>query len=350
MDAFNSAALERKGLLHWRKKIQMHEKKSEATHKAIARQLPSLAQRQQATQDVDARIAHILGSDYKVTTLLEHYQYAKVSAECWMQWGKENGLDCTFHEKQFQEVVLIQKMMEPEKSTRPTPQGDQAQGPPSSNQPGLLPNPSLWRRQPLHLADMDLNHIHVTHDPNHCHWCQSEQPWGIPGGLHFKPQPSPDSHAHPSSAGEADNDHVSIMCRDCATFRYQIASHSEHGPWLDLPSRFPLPPTAHPKTSMRLSSCSVCTGLATALCAGCPLRVCINCQVSLDRFWRGSLDRLVFGYGEMAVRNDARLMTCSLLMDKTLRAVQAMEEAAETAVDGDLSFETLQLGVAGMEW
>ncbi len=341
LKAYNTVALKRNGLVHLRAESQLHEYLSNIAHTALARQLPSPALRRQAAQDVVNRISRILGPGYQARTIREHYKAVMVKAESWVEWGKENHLDSSFHEKQLQDLALIQQMMGPEKIMWPPNQAEQAPNPPSSIGPGRLPTPLDSRRQSLQLVDMDLSQIHVTQDPDKCHWCQAEQPWGIPGGLHFKPQPSPDSHAHPSHDTTDESNYVSTICRDCATHRYRIGTHAEHGPWLDLPSRFPIGPTAHPKTSMRLTSCDVCTGLAMSLCEGCPLRACVNCQVSLDRFCQGSMDQLIFGYGEKAVRNDARLMGSSLALGKKLRAMEAAAAAAAAAATGGVSFNTV---------
>ncbi|KAI9874842.1 MAG: hypothetical protein M1830_009227 [Pleopsidium flavum] len=333
LEAYNPWALNRRGLLHIRGELNCRKHREPATLTEVAQHLPSQELRESALQDVLGRLDRRFRPGDLPRTLRGAIRLKAMGAECWIEWGKEKGIDYSAHQQRFRALEHVSKLLGPEKTSyNSLPSSRGGSGLLSGSRytdDGLLSSDEIARRIPLHLEQMDLTMILGTDNSDECHWCQGEQCWGIPGGLHFKNEEY-QTDKPPKTDGPNPTP-PSVMCRDCGTYRYKIGSHALHGSWRPLPP--PSSPPTHPKTYMCQTSCAVCTGLATTICGGCPLRACVNCQVSLDVFCQGNMDRLLNSYGERGRRNDARLMGSSLAWATRQRALraEALAQAAETA-------------------
>jgi len=258
-------------------------------------QLPPKEHRTLALQAVEIRLGSRIDHNEHSDTIRGRLQREITKAECWIEWGQERNIDYTFHKTRSEGLSKVLNLLgpEPEMPSSSAPSHDDGHQPPA---------PQVARPTPLTIEQLALSQINVTDNRAECHWCRDEQPWGIPGGIHFKP----------SHDDDADADPVSTMCRTCFAHRLAIGTHAQHGPFTDLPRRAN-PADAYlahgPKSYMRQTSCAVCSGLAVAVCGGCPLRVCVDCRVVLDGGQCGGcLDRLLEVYGDGGRRNDARLM------------------------------------------
>ena len=317
LEAYNDKGLAKEGLLSLRNKLKAQKEFHKNAETDLDTQLPPKEHRTLALQAVEIRLGSRIDHNEHSDTIRGRLQREITKAECWIEWGQERNIDYTFHKTRSEGLSKVLDLLgpEPEMPSSSAPSHDDGHQPPA---------PQVARPTPLTIEQLALSQINVTDNRAECHWCRDEQPWGIPGGIHFKP-----SHdANPADAvadaathhdddathhdDDADADPVSTMCRTCFAHRLAIGTHAQHGPFTDLPRRAN-PADAYlahgPKSYMRQTSCAVCSGLAVAVCGGCPLRVCVNCRVVLDGGQCGGcLDRLLEVYGDGGRRNDARLM------------------------------------------
>lgn len=327
LHAYTDLILNKKGLLSLRARLEAQKQVAGNAMTLFYTQLPSEEHRNLALKDVKARVKSRINGDESPKTIRRAITLEIIIAECWIEWGKENNVDYSIHETLLQGLTKIIDLLGPEPempSLAPFPDAD------------LQDAPQVTRPIPLNIEQLDLSQINVTEDPKECHWCRDEQPWGIPGGIHFKPYDTPDANAD-ATDNDAAADYVSTMCRTCFAHRLAIGTHAQHGPFKDLP-RTSADPYFAPgtKSSMRQTSCAVCTGLADGVCGGCPLRVCVNCQVVLDMQCAGNLDRLLKVYGKEGRRNDARLLGSGLVWGRGEgREVEMGEEEEEGEEEED---------------
>ena len=315
--------------------LQKQKPQPELASSILERQLPTPDLRRQALQDVRARLFRRVNPNDVRYTVHGAIEADMTKAECWIEWCKEKKVDPSIHEKRKAELADLKRRLGPEDTSLPPSQEQQVHADFGFSNNPIAPTHEPARRPPLQLAQMDLSQIQYTKNPNDCHWCQSEQPWGIPGGLHFKKPTNPSVLAPAltfaedgNGSGNADDGYISTMCMPCGSHRYKIGTHATHGKWqpLPTPSSALATSTTDPyfanvsKTYMRQTSCTVCSGMATAICGGCPMRVCPSCEVSLDRMCVGNYDRLLHVYGEEGRRNDARLMGSKIAWDRRVRA------------------------------
>ncbi len=328
LEAYNPSALKERGYLHIREELDRQNRQERTAITDLEQLLPSPELRELALEDIRARLERRFRPGDLPRTLRGAIKLKSMGAECWIEWGKEKGIDYSGHEQRLRGLKYIDKMLGPEKTSDgllpPSGDGSGLLRGPSYTDDGLTPRNEIMRRIPLHLEQMDLTMILCTDNKDECHWCQGEQCWGIPGGVRFKKEAyEADKADGADKTDETDeaNTQPSVMCRDCGNQRYLIGTHAFHGSWKSLPA--PSSPPTHAKSYMRQTTCAVCTGLATSICGGCPLRACVNCQVSLDVFCQGNMDRLLNSYGEAGRRNDARLMGSSLAWAAWQRAMRA---------------------------
>lgn len=309
LEAYNDKGLAKEGLLSLRNRLRTQKEFHRNAETDLETQLPPKEHRTLALQAVETRLGSRIDQTEHSDTIRGRLQREITKAECWIEWGQERNIDYTFHKRRSEGLTKVFDLL------GPNPEMSSSFAPSHDNDD--QPTPQIARPTPLTTEQLALSHINVTDNRAECHWCRDEQPWGIPGGIHFKPSYDANSTDAAADAAPHDNDDaadadpISTMCRTCFAHRLAIGTHAQHGPFTDLPRRA-APADAYlapgPKSYMRQTSCAVCSGLAVAVCGGCPLRVCVNCRVVLDGLCGECLDRLLEVYGEGERRNDARLM------------------------------------------